>query len=142
VGECKPVIALRDRARVLAALDEQLRQMLPSPLREQVRLADLRDGRIVFLAPTPAWATRLRTAQNELLAAAHHLGAQAHTVVVKVAPPTVSPPEYTISAKPLPHAAANHLRKAAKSLSDHELKALFLELASLAEDSCSPQEPK
>ncbi|MBB6185420.1 DciA family protein [Oleiagrimonas soli] len=139
MGDCKPVAALRERAQALIALDERLRQTLPSPLREQVRLADLRDGRIVFLAPTPAWASRLRTCQGELLAAAHKLGAQASSVVVKVAP-LLPEPEEPVVTKPLPHAAAEHLRKAAQSLSDHELKALFLNLASVAEQSSSPSE--
>jgi hypothetical protein len=139
VGDCKPVAALRERARAWTALDERLRQTLPSPLREQVRLADLRDDRIVFLAPTPAWASRLRMSQGDLLAAAHNLGAKASSVVVKVAP-LLPEPEEPVAAKPLPRAAADHLRKAAQSLSDHELKALFLSLASVAEDSSSPPE--
>jgi hypothetical protein len=140
VGECKPVAALRDRARALAALDLRLRRTLPEPLRDQVRLADLRGGRIVFLAPTPAMAGRLRTCRDDLLSTAHTLGVQADTVVVKVA--SVPTDSYEpIRAKPLPSVAADHLRKAAQSLSDHELKALFLNLASLAGDSSSSQEP-
>jgi len=141
VGDCKPVAALRDRARALAGLDLRLRRTLPQPLQDQVRLADLRHGRIVFLAPTPATAARLRTCSDDLLSTAHALGAQADTVVVKVAPiqtDTYRPPE----AKPLPGAAADHLRKAAQSLSDHELKALFLKLASLAGDTTPTQEPR
>lgn len=134
VGECTPVASLRDRARALAALDLRLRRSLPAPLRDQVRLADLRDGRIVFLAPTPAMAARLGTCRADLLATAHMLGAQAEAVVVKVA----SIPEDTyvpVRTKPLPRTAADHLRKAAQSLTDHELKALFLKLASLAGDA-------
>ena len=137
VGDLKPVAALRERARALAVLDERLRLVLPSPLREQVRLADLRDGRIVFLAPTPAWASRLRQVQSTLLEAARGLGAEAGSVVVKVVPPL---PESTqaVTAKPLSRAAADHLRKAAQSLSDHEMKALFLNLASIADETSSP----
>jgi hypothetical protein len=141
VGDCKPVASLRDRACALAALDLRLRRTLPEPLQDQVRLADLRDGRIVFLAPTPAMAARLRTCRDDLLATAHVLGAQADTVVVKVAPiPTDT--YQPARAKPLPGAAADHLRKAAQSLSDHELKALFLNLASLADGTSSTREPR
>jgi hypothetical protein len=135
------VASLRDRARALAALDLRLRRTLPASLRDQVRLADLRDGRIVFLAPTPAMAARLRTCQSDLLATAHLLGAKAGTVVVKVA--SIPTDSYEpVRAKPLPRTAADHLRKAAQSLSDHELKALFLKLASLAGDEPPPQGPQ
>jgi len=137
VGECTPVSSLRERARALAALDVRLRQALPPPLREQVRLADLRGGRLVFLAPTPATAARLRACREDLLAAAQVLGIRIREIAVKVArlpDDTYVPPK----AKPLPHAAADHLRKAAHSLSDHELKALFLNLASLAGDDATP----
>lgn len=140
VSDCAPVASLREHARALAALDLRLRRTLPPALRDQVRLADLRDGRIVFLAPTPATAARLRTCRDDLLAAAHELGVQADAVVVKVAPiPTDT--YVPAKAKPLPHTAADHLRKAAQSLSDHELKALFLKLASLAGDSGVRSEP-
>jgi hypothetical protein len=141
VGDSKPVAALRARARALGVLDEKLRQKLPSPLREQVQLADLRDGRLVFLAPTPAWASRLRMAGNTLLEAAHDLGAEAVSVVVKVVPP-LPETEVTVTAKPLSRTAADHLRKAAQSLSDQELKALFLNLASIADETSPPGAPK
>lgn len=138
MGECGPVAALKARAQVLKELDERLRQTLPPPLRGQVRLADLRDGRIVFLAPSPAWASKLRMLQNEILANARSFGAHAGSVVVKVAPPPPEPKEPE-PAKPLSHTAAHHLRSAARFLSDPELRALFLELASFAEHSSSPR---
>jgi hypothetical protein len=109
---------------------------LPSPLREQVRFANLRDGRLVFLAPSSAWASRLRLSQAQILAAAHALGVHANVVTVKVAPlpPTQTEPDRT---KPLSTAAANHLKAAAASTSDPELRELFLELASVADISAS-----
>ena len=137
VGDLTPVSSLRDRASALAALDQRLRQALPPPLREQVRLADLRGERLVFLAPTPATAARLRACREDLLATAQVLGIRTRDVTVKVAQlpdDTYVPPK----AKPLPRAAADHLRKTAHSLSDHELKALFLNLASLAGDDTAP----
>ena len=52
---------------------------------------------------------------------------------VKVAPlPSV--PAESAKPKPLSAASAEHLRKAAKSLSDPELRALYLHLASFAVD--------
>src|ERR1700761_9728454 len=85
VTEFVPVTALAKRAGELEALDRALRQTLPSPLREQVRFADLRDGRLVFLAPSPAWASRLRLHQAQILEAARAIGTRASSVAVKVA---------------------------------------------------------
>ncbi len=138
--ESGPYLALARQARKRDAWDRRLREVLPAPLREQVRLADLRHGRLVFLAPSPAWAARLRTMQTQLLDAARALGAKADTVVVKVAPPTVAPEPEPPRRTPLSSATAKHLRAAARSLTDHKLRDLFLELASIAESSDSPAE--
>lgn len=118
---------------MLAALDAQLRLSLPEPLRGHCCLADVRAGRIVFLASTPAWAAKLRLMQNLLLAQARQvLGADVKVFTVKVADLAPVPPE-PARRKPLSPAAAEHLTAAARSLSDPELKALYLQLASLAE---------
>ncbi len=117
----------------LSRLDLQLRSVLPEALRAHVRLADVRALRLVFLAPTPAVASRLRLHHAELLAAAGALCEPGTELIVKVVPfpeDRSSPP----GKKHLPDAAAKHLRNAAQSLSDHELRALFLELASQAGD--------
>lgn len=137
ITDVGPVAALAKQAGKLEALDRALRQTLPSPLREQVRFANLRDDRLVFLASSPAWASRLRLQQTQILAAARAIGANASSVTVKVAPlpPPDPPPEQS---KPLSAAAALHLKAAAGSIHDPELRAMFLELASVAETSNSP----
>ena len=135
--DCGSFATLAKRAGVLEALDRALRQTLPSPLREQVRFANLRNDRLVFLASSPGWASRLRLMQTQILAAAHAIGTSASSVTVKVAPPPPAVIEPNRS-KPLSPAAATHLRAAAASLTDPELRALFLELASLAETADSP----
>ncbi|MCE5231904.1 MAG: DciA family protein [Mizugakiibacter sp.] len=132
VGECVSVAALAERARELDRMDQRLRQTLPVPLRDQVRFADVRNGRVVFLASSPAWASRLRLAQAQILSTARTLGVRAESVTVKVATLPSVPPE-PAGRKPLSPAAARHLQAAAKSLTDPELRALFLELASFAE---------
>jgi hypothetical protein len=136
VIEFGPVASLARKARELDALDRALRQTLPSPLREQVRFANLHDGRLVFLAPSPALAARLRLLQTQILATARAIGTYASSVTVKVAPqpPTEIVPDRS---KPLSPAAASHLRAAATSTTDPELRELFLELASIAEVSDS-----
>jgi len=131
-----PIASLARKARELDALDRALRQTLPSPLREQVRFANLQDGRLVFLAPSPALAARVRLLQTQILSTARAIGTYASSVTVKVAPP---PPTDIVPdrSKPLSPAAASHLRAAAASTTDPELRELFLELASVAEVSDS-----
>ena len=132
IVECGSFATLARKAGMLEALDRALRQTLPSPLREQVRFANLRNDRLVFLASSPAWASRLRLMQTQILATASAIGTHASSVTVKVAPqpPVATQPDRS---KPLSPAAATHLRAAAASLTDPELRTLYLELASLAE---------
>ena len=107
---------------------------MPDALARETKLADVRGGRVVFLASSPAWASRLRLHQAALVAEARvALGDVVERFAVKVAPLSSVPPE-TARPKPLSAAAAKHLRAAAKSLSDPELKALYLHLASFAVD--------
>lgn len=134
--ECGPFAKLARKASELEALDRALRQTLPSPLREQVRFANLRGSCLVFLAPSPAVASRLRLMQTQILGAAHAIGVRAGYITVKVAPlpPAETQPDRS---KPLSPAAADHLKAAAISVTDTELRHLFLELASIAETSSS-----
>jgi hypothetical protein len=133
-SECVALGALADHARALDVLDRRLRRLLPDSLARESKLADVRGGRVVFLASSPAWASRLRLHQAALLAEARAaLGDVVGRFTVKVAPLSPVPAENT-KQKPLSAASAEHLRKAAKSLTDPELRALYLHLASFAVD--------
>lgn len=129
MADCGSFAELARKAHALEALDRALRQTLPLPLRDQVRFADLRQQRLVFLATSPAWATRLRLAQGQILASAHAIGVAASAIKVKVVvtPDTAKPQEP--ASKSLSSAAAAHLRATAGSFADPELRALFLALA-------------
>ena len=132
-AECIVLDTLADRARALDALDERLRHLLPVAVARETRLADVRNGRIVFLASSPTWASRIRLYQSALLAEARTaLGGTVERFAVKVAPLPTVPPEPT-KPKPLSTAAARHLRATAKVTSDPELRALYLHLASIAD---------
>ena len=134
VAECIALGTLADYARALDVLDRRLRRLLPDELARETRLADVRGGRVVFLASSPAWASRLRLQQAALVAEARvALGDVVERFAVKVAPLPSVPAEKQ-RPKPLSATAANHLRTAAKSLSDPELRALYLHLASFAVD--------
>lgn len=126
--------ALADRARALDVLDDRLRHLLPAAVARETRLADIRNGRIVFLASSPIWASRIRLYQSALLAEARTaLGGGVEHFAVKVAPLSTVPPEPT-KPKPLSSATARHLRATAKAHSDPEFRALYLHLASFADD--------
>jgi hypothetical protein len=134
VTECIALDALADRARALDALDEKLRRLLPVATARETRLADVRNGRIVFLASSPTWASRLRLYEATLLAEARiALGDVVERLAVKVAPLPTVPPVPT-KPKPLSTATARHLRATATALQDPELRALYLQLASIATD--------
>ncbi len=138
VAQCAPVLALSARARELDELDRRFRQALPAPLNERLRLAGLRGTRAVLLAPSPAWAARARTAIPRVLAILRTLGLSADSILVKVVPEAPARGESVASLPPLSAASAQHLRSAAKAMSDPVLRDLFLELASFAgRDSCS-----
>ena len=104
------------RARQLADLGSLLNRVLPPVIAAQVRLANVRDGKLVFLATSPAWATRLRYSQALLLEAARQLGLETREVVVKVAPGTPASSTGTPGPLPLSETAARHLALAKRLL--------------------------
>lgn len=126
--------SLIDRARALGALDKRLRQSLPEALARQCRLANVREGRLVFLASSPLWRTKLRLEAATLLAAAAEAGVPAFELTVKVAPMLTVPPEQA-SHSPVTPAAAAALREAALQATDPELRQQLLALASLADSA-------
>jgi len=120
-----------ERAMRLSELDLILRQSLPPQIASRVKLANVRDGRLVFLVESPAFGTKLRLASAALLKAANAFGLSANEVTVKVAtmqpvPPDEAPPT------PLSPAARESLRAAAASVDDPELASRLLALASMA----------
>ncbi len=123
--------ALIERAMQLHALDRQLRQSLPEPLASHVRLGNLRQDRLVFLADTPAWASRLRLHAGILVDAARAAGLPATEIAVKVATMRPVPPDAAPPAR-LSQAAREHLLAAAAATTDEELKSRLLRLASMA----------
>ncbi|MBS0432790.1 MAG: DUF721 domain-containing protein [Proteobacteria bacterium] len=138
IAQCAPVMALSARARALEELDRRFREAMPPPLNERLRLAGRRGNHAVLLAPTAGWATRARAAAPRVLAILRSLGINADSILVKIVPETPAAGDVRASLPPLSAASAQHLRQAAKAMSDPELRDLFLELASFAEnDSCS-----
>lgn len=121
---------LVERALLLQALDRQLRQYLPEDVAGQCSLANVHPDKLVFLTTSSTWKARLRLHESELVAAARQCGLQIDRVVVKVATMQSVSPE-TASHKPLSNTAREHLRAAAQSIDDPQLRAQLLALASL-----------
>ncbi|MBN8426448.1 MAG: DUF721 domain-containing protein [Xanthomonadales bacterium] len=122
-----------ERAIALRALDQNLRRCLPLELSQHCVLANVREGQLVFLVPSPIWHTRLRMESDTLLRHARSLGVTANRVTAKVVQDATPPLAQTLH-KPLSPAAAGSLREAAERLSDTELRQQLLALASMAGD--------
>ena len=75
----------------LEALDRQLRPLLPPGLAMHVKLANVVDGRLVFLADSPVWHARLRLATNQLLGAARSVGLEVREVTVRTTSQPIRP---------------------------------------------------
>ncbi len=114
-------------------LAEALQDALPSALSGQVRFATVRQRTLVFLADTPAAASRLRLLQVDLLARARQVAAiDATAVSVKVVPREAIEAIAHPHVKPLSDAARSHLASAAAAMQDPELRILLERLAGLA----------
>lgn len=123
---------LVERARQLEALDQKLRCCLAPPLSQHCRLANIREDRLVFMASSANWASKLRMQTAQLLAAAASLGLDVRSVTVKVA--TMPSADAVATPKtPLSPAARDALRAAAESTSDPLLRERLIALASLAD---------
>jgi hypothetical protein len=79
--------ALVEQARRLEAWDRRLRAILPPRLANECRLANVRKRQLVFLAQSPAWASKLRLLSRQLLDEANNLGLEVQRLTVKVARP-------------------------------------------------------
>jgi hypothetical protein len=124
--------SLVERVRLLDALDRQLRQSLPEPLRHQCRLANIRADRLVFLVSSPVWSAKLRLHADALYGAAAAVGLEVGALTVKVATMQPVPPDQAPHT-PLSPTARDTLRTAAGAVADPDLKERLLRLASLAE---------
>ena len=84
--------ALVAEARRIGELDQRLRATLPR-LAAECRLANYREGQLVFLARTPDWASKLRLSSRQLLHEARTvLGVDELRLTVKVARPDANSP--------------------------------------------------
>lgn len=82
------------RAGLLAQLQDVLAGALHPDLAGHMRVANVRDQRLILITPSPAWATRLRMQSRQLLEVLRHAGlADVDRVEVRVVPPSDWPAE-------------------------------------------------
>ena len=124
--------SLLKRARILMALDTQIRELLPAPLKEHCRLLAVRNETLVLAAESPVWASRLRFHAPLLVKQLSRLRTvNLRTIRVRVRPSETSAaaPEPRRRANRCSAAAAAAIQQTALSVSDPELKTALLRLA-------------
>ena len=128
----QPVVA---KARELAALSRLCVDYLPVELARRIRAVNIKDGRLVLLAATPAAAAKLKLLSESLGKYLSEQGAKVNSVSVRVQPQT-GPVEETAQRGPPRLSAAgvsalrelyrklpdSPARRALKTLLDHQLK--------------------
>ena len=128
----QPVIA---KARELAALSRLCVDYLPVELARRIRAVNLKDGRLVLLAATPAAAAKLKLLSESLGKYLSEQGAKVNSVSVRVQPENAAVEEVTSRPrKVLSRDAEKALRelyeklpdsparRALKTLLDHQFK--------------------
>jgi len=106
--------AVLSHARLLLQLQNLLTGSVDPSLANQFQVANLRQNRLVLLAPSAAWSTRLRMETPNLLGILHRAGhADVHDIEIRVAP-LIEPPARTRDLKPLSAAATQALGSMAR----------------------------
>ena len=128
----QPVVA---KALEIAALSRLCVDFLPSELARRIRAVNLKDGRFVLLAATPAAAAKLKLLSESLGKFLSEQGAKVNSVSVRVQPETGPVEEATERVHPQLSAAGisalrelyrklpdSPARRALKTLLDHQFK--------------------
>ena len=128
----QPVVA---KARELSALSRLCLDFLPAELARRIRGINLKDGRLVLLAATPAAAAKLKLLSESLGKYLSEQRAKVNSVLVRVQPENTAVEDVTAKArKPLSRDAEKALRglyerlpdsparRALKTLLDHQFK--------------------
>jgi hypothetical protein len=137
----KPVNDLLNSARPLSWLSKklaeqqsllkQVRLLLPSPLDDHCSSAVLQNGKLVLLADSPVWASRLRYLSHNLQQQLGQKGFTIRRIQSKVSIPEdlVKQQQKTRPIRPLSQANADLLRSVAESMENQDLKNALLRLS-------------
>ena len=101
-------------ARLLQKAQHVLTDSVDPSLATRFQVANIRQNRLILLAPAASWATRLRMETPNLLGILHRAGhADVHDIEIRVAP-LIEPPARTRDLKPLSAAATQALGSMAR----------------------------
>jgi hypothetical protein len=79
--------AVLNRARLLLQLQQLLAGSMEPSLASHFQVANIRQNRLILLAPSASWATRLRMSTAELLETLHQAGfTELRKIDIRVAP--------------------------------------------------------
>lgn len=73
------------RALWLETIDQQLRTSLPTALAQNCKLANIRDGQLIFLVTSPLWYTKFRLLEQDIVELAQQLTLKVHRIHIKCA---------------------------------------------------------
>ncbi len=118
-GESGSLARLHRRSEALLSLDRRLRDLLPHPLSEHCRVANVRGGLLVVHVDSAAWATQLRFLASQLAPAL--LERDDARLQVKVQPPAAPPTVPRRGPPRLPPSAATDLERTAERFRDDPL---------------------
>jgi hypothetical protein len=77
---------LVQRAEIVAAWDQILRQGLPESLAKHCGLVSWDDGKLLFQASSPVWKNKLRLHSQEILIRANAAGLHAREIRIRINP--------------------------------------------------------
>ena len=120
---------LSAQGRLAADLERRVLACLPADLAAECRVGGISEGRLRLLAPTPAWAARLRFEAPRLLKSLHSHGKTAISEVqVRVVPPAAARPAPLRQVR-LSAANARLLEQTARAIADPRLAQALARLA-------------
>lgn len=131
------VAELVTHARQLGHLSSIVQAMLDSSLADHCHLAHFDGARMVIVADSPAWATRLRFSVDTLVSQLQQYSNKFHRlskIEVAVRPQLPDLPQGEVVERSISVEAAQYIEESASGVSDPELKQALQRLASRQQD--------
>jgi hypothetical protein len=126
-GRLSPLL---ERVRLLQRAEHLLRETLGVDLGAHCRAGGLTGGRLVLLADSPVWATRIRYAVPALLERLEGEGdIPVREIQVRVGRASIAREPASRRARPLGEETARNLRETAEAVGDEALRSALLRLA-------------
>ncbi|MDD3449564.1 MAG: DUF721 domain-containing protein [Gammaproteobacteria bacterium] len=121
---------LLERVRLLQRVENLLRKILGADMAGHCRAGGIAGGRLVLLADSPVWATRIRYAVPALLEQLGDAGdVPVREIQVRVGRLGIARGKAPRRARPLGEETARNLRETAEAVGDEALRAALLRLA-------------